>query len=35
VGFRGLAISRSVPGVNLLGDAIGDVTDPLRRGGVG
>jgi peptide/nickel transport system permease protein len=33
--FPGLAISLTVFGLNLLGDAIRDLTDPRLRGGLG
>ena len=33
--FPGLAISLTVLGLNLLGDAIRDLTDPRLRGGLG
>jgi peptide/nickel transport system permease protein len=33
--FPGAAISLTVFGLNLLGDAIRDVTDPRLRGGLG
>jgi peptide/nickel transport system permease protein len=33
--FPGLAISLTVFGLNLLGDAIRDMTDPRLRGGLG
>ena len=33
--FPGLAISLTVFGLNLLGDAVRDLTDPRLRGGLG
>jgi peptide/nickel transport system permease protein len=33
--FPGVAISLTVLGLNLLGDAIRDITDPRLRGGLG
>jgi ABC-type dipeptide/oligopeptide/nickel transport system permease subunit len=33
--FTGVAISLTVFALNPRGDAIGDVTDPRRRGGLG